>query len=280
MFSSRIRTAVRQQWAGLIALFIALSGGVAWASHPGGQNTINSADIINGEVKSADVGQAAVATDELKNDGVKTAKIANGEVRSADVLNNGLTADDLASGSVASAEVKDATIANGDVAPNSLTSGRILDGTLTGADVANNSLKGADVDESTLDIGDTARAYARGNPFGCTGTPGTCTPEQSKGISSVTHDATGIYCVTAPGIDAGEVAAAVTVDWSTTVDPQGNASAMTNEGGGCGPTGDGFVVRTERQPTITVDANGGTNNETASGPANFADDVGFTIVIP
>jgi hypothetical protein len=201
-------------------------------------------------------------------------------VRSADVLNNGLTADDLASGSVASAEVKDATIANGDVAPNSLTSGRILDGTLTGADVANNSLKGADVDESTLDIGDTARAYARVNAFDCTGTPGTCTPEKSKGISSVTRDSTGQYCVAAPGIAAVEVPAAVTVDWNSTNNPAGNASAMTLEGGGCGPTGDGFKVITERQPELFVDAGGGTNNAIASGRAAFADDVGFTIVIP
>jgi hypothetical protein len=98
----------------LIALFVSLSG-VALATHPGGQNTINSADIIDGQVKEPDVGQAAVASNEVKND----------------------------------------SILPGDVAPNSLTSGRIADGSLTGADVANNSLKGADVDEDTLVGGPT-----------------------------------------------------------------------------------------------------------------------------
>jgi hypothetical protein len=108
MISTRIRTLVRQQWAGLIALFLVLSGGSAWALD--GSNTVFSDDIVNGEVKEADVGQGAVASAEIKNDSVLPA----------------------------------------DVAPNSLTTGRILDGTLTGVDVKDNSLKGADIDESTL----------------------------------------------------------------------------------------------------------------------------------
>ena len=55
---------LRNQWIGVIAVFIAL-GGTALATHPGGQNTISTTDIQNGEVKVADVGQAAVATDEI-----------------------------------------------------------------------------------------------------------------------------------------------------------------------------------------------------------------------
>jgi hypothetical protein len=270
MFSTRIRTLVRQQWAGLIALFLVLTGGTALATHPGGQNTISTGDIQNGQVKTddigtgevkvADVGQGAVATDEIVNGQVKAADLGDGEVRTAEIANGQVKTADIGAG-----EVRSSNVANDN---------------LTGNDVANNSLKGADVDESTLDIGDTARAYARVNPLGCTGTPGTCTPAQSKGVSSVTRDDTGLYCVTAPGIDSDEVPAAVTVDWSATNPPAGNASAMTREAFGCGPTSDGFFVVTERQPEITVDAGGGTNNATASGPADFANDVGFTIVIP
>jgi hypothetical protein len=107
--STRIRTYLRQNVLGLVAIFIALSG-TAYATHPGGQNTIGSADIIDAQVKEADIGQGAVASDEVKND----------------------------------------SILPGDVAPNSLTSGRILDATLTGVDVNDNSLKGVDIDESTL----------------------------------------------------------------------------------------------------------------------------------
>jgi hypothetical protein len=108
--SASVRAYIRQHHVDLVAVFLALSGGVAWASHPGGANTINSADIIDGQVKEPDVGQAAVASNEVKND----------------------------------------SIVAGDVAPNSLPSSRVVDGSLTGTDVANNSLKGADIDESTL----------------------------------------------------------------------------------------------------------------------------------
>ena len=126
MISTRIRTLVRQQWAGLIALFLALTGGVASASHSGGANTINSADIIDGEVKEADVGQAAVASGEIKNE----------------------------------------SILAGDVAPNSLTSARIANGSLTGTDVAADSLTGADIGEATLSKTTLQRRVGAGCPSG------------------------------------------------------------------------------------------------------------------
>ncbi|HZA57588.1 MAG TPA: hypothetical protein VE401_04685 [Solirubrobacterales bacterium] len=246
-----------------------------------GASAVATAKIADGQVKSPDIGGGEVKTTDIGAGAVDSSKIADGQVRTADVLNNNLTADDLATSSVAGPEVKDAAIANADVAPNSLASGRILDGSLTGVDVANNSLKGADIDESTLDIGDAARAYARVNSFLCTGTPGTCPAGQSKGISSVTREGNGQYCVTAPGIDSNQTPAAVTVDWSNTSGPEGNASAMTLEGPStCAPGGEGFAVFTERHSGVTVDAGGGTNNATVAGPAQFASDISFTIVIP
>jgi hypothetical protein len=251
----RVLDDLRRQWMGALALFLVLTGGVAY-----GANTIASSDIIDGEVKTPDLAANAV----------NTAKIGDAQVREADI----------GQGAVATSELKNDTILPGDVAPNSLTSGRIADATLTGTDVAQNSLNGADIDEATLDIGDAARAYARVNPGSCTGTPGTCTPLEPKGISSVTRVNTGRYCVTAPGIDAGVTPAAVTVDWTNTGDPQGNASAMAREGFNCGPADEGFLVATERHHNIPVDSGGGINNVVAVGPAVEDNDVGFTIVIP
>jgi hypothetical protein len=91
-----------------LALFLVLSGGTAVALN--GSNTVFSDDIVNGEVKEADVGQGAVASAEIEND----------------------------------------SIVAGDVAPNALNSARIADGSLTGTDVASDSLTGADIGESTL----------------------------------------------------------------------------------------------------------------------------------
>jgi hypothetical protein len=258
MLSTRIRALIHRQWAGLIALFLVLTGGSAYALD--GQNTVftddivdgqvKTADIGNGEVKVADIGQAAVATEELKNDAVTGAKVAAGTLTTTDVKNETLNA--------------------ADVAPNSLPSGRILDGSLTGADVKDNALKGADIDEATLDVGDAARAYARVFAF-CTTN---CEFDNAKGISSVTRSDPGTFCVTAPwdqptrdaGLGDGRCV------WHRP-HHRGRQSAMTVEfpSFGCGPSGQGFRVRTERHP-VTADG--------ALASAVPSDEVAFTIVIP
>jgi hypothetical protein len=201
-----------------------------------------------------------------------------GRLRTQDIATGHVTSQDIGTGEVLGEDIGNGQVALNDLAANSVNSGKLVDGAIQGADVNDNSLKGADIDESTLDIG----AYAYVDPRTCTGTPGTCTAEQSKGISTVTRDGTGVYCVTAPGIDANVTPAAVTVDEVVTPSPEGNASAMTFEFGGCAGVlqGEGFPVVTERQPEITVDAGGGTDNATAVGPAQRSDDVSFTIVIP
>ncbi len=69
---SRLVALVRAQWAGLLALFLVIAGGTAYAA-----NTIGSADVIDNSLLSAD----------LKN---------NQAVRSADVANENLTGVDIA----------------------------------------------------------------------------------------------------------------------------------------------------------------------------------------
>jgi hypothetical protein len=53
--SSRVRAHLRNNVVGYVALFFALSGGAAWATHPGGANTISTGDIIDGEVRQPDI---------------------------------------------------------------------------------------------------------------------------------------------------------------------------------------------------------------------------------
>jgi hypothetical protein len=119
--------------------------------------------------------------------------------------------------------------------------------------------------DGTNGIDGTARAYARVSPDGLSGCAPNCFISISKGVSSVTHPATGVYCVTAPGIDASTVSAAVTVDWGKTSGPEGNASAMVNAN--C-TASTAFQVITQRLP------------QTGTISAAPDDDVGFTIVIP
>jgi hypothetical protein len=130
----------------------------------------------------------------------------------------------------------------------------------------------------TNGVDGTARAYALVDNDSCD-ILSVCDAEKSKGISSVNRLSVGSYCVTAPGIEATETAAVATVERGLTAEPAGNASASIDLLG-CGPTAEGFLVVTQRQPQIAVNQGAGTNNATVSGPAASANDIAFTIVIP
>jgi hypothetical protein len=116
----RIRNHIRSNVVGYIALFFTLSGGVAWATHPGGANTISSGDIINEEVKNNDldadsVGSAKIADGSIKNPDLSAGAsssntIADGGIQGVDVKNETLTGDDLGTDSVSTAEIGDGQV--------------------------------------------------------------------------------------------------------------------------------------------------------------------------
>jgi hypothetical protein len=101
---------IRSNLIGYLALFVAL-GGTAWAAGPlAPRNSVNSAAIVNGQVKRADLAASAV----------NSAKVSQNAIGTSKVLDNSLLAQDLA--------------------PNAIDSSRVAD----------NSLTGADINESTL----------------------------------------------------------------------------------------------------------------------------------
>ncbi len=68
-----IRTALahlRAQWAGFLALFLVVAGGTAYAA-----NTVFSSDIVNGEVKAADIATGAVHTSEIGDNQIRSADV-------------------------------------------------------------------------------------------------------------------------------------------------------------------------------------------------------------
>src|SRR5262245_11300293 len=119
MLARKLRKLVAQQWIGLIALFLVLATGTAYALP--GANTVFSDDIVDGQVTAADIGSGAVASDEIKN----------GTIVGGDVASNTLGGNKITDASLAGVDVRD--------------------GGLTGADVATDSLTGADINEGTLD---------------------------------------------------------------------------------------------------------------------------------
>jgi hypothetical protein len=86
---------IRAQWMGALALFLVIAGGTAYAA-----NTVGSSDIIDGEVKTADIGNNQVYSADVRNDTQP---------------NGGLTDADLAAESVASSELKDGSIKDVDL---------------------------------------------------------------------------------------------------------------------------------------------------------------------
>jgi hypothetical protein len=63
---------LRAQWMGALALLIAIGTGSAYAA-----NTIGTTDIINGQVKSPDIGTGQVQAIDVKNEGLTGAEIAD-----------------------------------------------------------------------------------------------------------------------------------------------------------------------------------------------------------
>jgi hypothetical protein len=139
-----------------IALCLVVGGGSALAA-----NTIFSVDIVDGEVRNADLGANAVGS----------AKIADRAVKNAD----------LGLGASSSNTIADAGIQGVDV----------KGGTLTGAHLTDDSLTGADIDESTLARPIYAKVEA---------TSGDVVFEESWGIGNDNvykpTGTTGTYCFT------------------------------------------------------------------------------------
>jgi hypothetical protein len=101
---------MRQQLIGTLALFLVLTGGVAYAA-----DTIGSSDIIDESILSQDIKNNEVKTSDLAANSVQTGKIGNDQVFSEDVrddtlANGGLTAADLANNSVGASELQGARI--------------------------------------------------------------------------------------------------------------------------------------------------------------------------
>jgi len=188
------------------------------------------------------------------------------------------------------------------VATGSIDSREIKNNTVRSKDVRNRSLLARDFKADQLPRGPsgatgatgatgapgdpgTARAYARVSTFVGTCTLGPAADEcplfKAKGITKVTRVDVGLYCVTAPGIDADDVPAAVAVDYGTPA-PKGNASVMLWSGSDptCPNPDTDFVVGTERQLATTVNQGGGTNNVSVAGNSVERENIPFEIVIP
>jgi hypothetical protein len=166
---------LRNNVIGYVALFFALTMGTAYATHPGGANTISTDDIIDSEVRSADINNGAVNTEDITNDGVRSedvrddtsvggglaaadlgpasvgsSELAPDAVGSGSVLDGSLTSLDLADSAVTNAKLANFAVSNGKLASDAVTSNKIAFNTIGQSDIATNGVAGAEIVDSSV----------------------------------------------------------------------------------------------------------------------------------
>jgi hypothetical protein len=146
--SSRIRTHIRGNVVGYIALFLVVTGGSAQALN--GSNTVFSDDIVNRNVRTEDLAIQAVTANRLAPNSVRTGRVVDGTLIGDDVANQSLTGDEIADGSINGNQLNESQIGIfGDIS-GPLSNAQLRSNVVGGDEVVTNSLGGTDIDESTL----------------------------------------------------------------------------------------------------------------------------------
>jgi hypothetical protein len=110
-------------------LVVATGGTAAYAA-----DTVFSSDIVDGEVKSVDIGNNEIGSSDVKDESINTFDVHS--FLGADVVDDSLTAADLATGSVAGGEIANNAITAADLATGSVASEEIADFSLGVRDVS------------------------------------------------------------------------------------------------------------------------------------------------
>jgi hypothetical protein len=111
----------------LLAAFVAGSFVASPELRAFAANTIGSADIINNSIQSVDIKDAEVKTSDLGADAITTAKVKDGEIKSADIANAAVQTADIGSNAVNSAKIKDGEVMTNDIANDAVTSDKLAD---------------------------------------------------------------------------------------------------------------------------------------------------------
>ena len=148
--STRVRNHLRSNVVGYVAMFFAIGGGTAWATHPGGANTISTGDIQNeqvftqdlannnmtsldirddtlgsGGLQAIDLRADSVGTQEIQTDGVQASEIADNSIDSGEIAADSLFAGDLGIDSVGASEIAADGVGSSEIAADSVGSSEI-----------------------------------------------------------------------------------------------------------------------------------------------------------
>ena len=122
------------------ALLIALGTGSAYAA-----NTVFSTDIVDGEVKTADIANNAVRSTKIGTGQVLNQDLGADAVDGSKIFDASVSAADLGFESVNSGEIATDAVNGSEVAANAIDSDEILDNSLTLFDLGQNSVNGPEI---------------------------------------------------------------------------------------------------------------------------------------
>lgn len=150
-----------------IALVVALGTGGAYAANTIGSDdiiddSIQSVDVKNGQVKTADLGRSAVTSRKIADAAVANPDIATGAIDSNSVLDESLTSSDLATDSVGPTEVADGSIDSGEIVNDSLFSADLAPNSVGSSELAANAVGAAKVANESLTLSDIAGTATNG----------------------------------------------------------------------------------------------------------------------
>jgi hypothetical protein len=132
-----------------LCLFLLLGGGTAVALS--GSNTVFSDDIVNNQVRSADV-----RDDTLNNGGLQAGDLGPGSVGNSEVAIGAITSKGVLDESLVALDLAPDSVGSSEVAANALGSGEVIDGSLGAADLGNDSVGSSEVVNDSLTGADIA----------------------------------------------------------------------------------------------------------------------------
>ena len=144
-----------------IAVFGVL-GGTAIATHPGGQDTISSKDIIDSEVRSPDIANGEVKNADLAANSVGSGKIADRQVKNADLSIGASSSNTIADGGIQGVDVKDDTLTGTQIDSSAIGTSEIDDDAVTNAKIAFSAVDTLSVENGSLVGFDLAPDTVRG----------------------------------------------------------------------------------------------------------------------
>ena len=145
--SRKLGDHIRSNVVGYVALFWLMTGtAMAVDGSLAGQNTVGSADIIDGEVTPADI----------KADSIGSAKIAPQSVKNSDLGLGASSSNTIEDGGVQSIDIKDETLTGADVKFGSLTGDDLAPGAVDRLQIQFDAVSGEEIESGTILASDLA----------------------------------------------------------------------------------------------------------------------------